>query len=563
MKKKLLLADDSITIQRVVGIIFADEDYQLLTAADGDRAYELALEEKPDLVIADIAMPGKDGFELCRAIKAAESLAATSVLLLPGVFEEFDETRAAEVCADGWLTKPFESQAMIDKVRSLLATPPLRLEVPSPVATPEDDWATTAFDQEWVTPAFEEAAAGGDEETTGAEPVFSTAQEEETTSGEEDNIWSAVSFAEEDLHPAAAAAEDDDLFPEPAGHGEAVSAASDEEDEILAAVGAAAGDAAEESEYAGDFSYLQDENSEPQELSVDTYGDFSFSGEADETEEDADVLELMESDLEEGDVLVEDDETFIDDQADEVAAQSPPATAGFYPTFSETAVVSEEEEILELTENEIVEEEAAEPGESAAVEDGGETLEVEEAAELADEDADAGRLFADDEDEGSVFAAEAEEDAGATADALFDEEVAEPLEVEDVAESEDTARVFTEEAEDDFVSAAETAEDTGESADELFEDEVAQPGDDGNIFAAAFDEEEAEAAESGVSAARVEEQLRALSEEELTALVERVAGPLIEKLAAQLLEKIAWEVVPDLAETMISAEIEKIKQSDR
>jgi len=107
MMKKLLLADDSITIQKVVGIIFATEDFNLTMTNDGDSGFEKALELAPDLVIADISMPGKDGFELCRAIKSEPSLSHTSVLLLPGAFDHFDENKAQEVCADGCLTKRF------------------------------------------------------------------------------------------------------------------------------------------------------------------------------------------------------------------------------------------------------------------------------------------------------------------------------------------------------------------------------------------------------------------------------------------------------------------------
>ena len=84
MMKKLLLADDSITIQKVVGIIFSTEEYQLEMTDDGNSAFNKALEEIPDLVIADISMPGKDGFELCRAIKSEPSLSNSNDLkILP------------------------------------------------------------------------------------------------------------------------------------------------------------------------------------------------------------------------------------------------------------------------------------------------------------------------------------------------------------------------------------------------------------------------------------------------------------------------------------------------
>ena len=86
MSRKLLLADDSITIQKVIQIIFAHEDYELTITDNGDSALTQAHEIKPDLVIADISMPGKNGYELCDAIKQSSDLQDTPVLLLAGSF---------------------------------------------------------------------------------------------------------------------------------------------------------------------------------------------------------------------------------------------------------------------------------------------------------------------------------------------------------------------------------------------------------------------------------------------------------------------------------------------
>jgi CheY-like chemotaxis protein len=121
MPKTLLLADDSVTIQKVVGISFANEDVVLLTVDNGDDAVVRAREARPDLVLADVAMPGKDGYEVCEAIKADPELRHVPVLLLSGTFESFDESRARHVGADGHITKPFEAQALVDRVNELLA----------------------------------------------------------------------------------------------------------------------------------------------------------------------------------------------------------------------------------------------------------------------------------------------------------------------------------------------------------------------------------------------------------------------------------------------------------
>jgi len=197
MMKKLLLADDSITIQKVVGIILSTEEYQLEMTDDGDRAFTKALEDIPDLVIADISMPGKDGFELCRAIKSEPSLSHTSVLLLPGAFDHFDETKAGEVCADGWLTKPFESQALLDKISQLLEAAPVKM---AGIASAEDEELPLETPVE--VPASVTAATVGEEVLglDGLNNVDAVAEAaEDIDEDSPDDIWDAVSFAEEDL----------------------------------------------------------------------------------------------------------------------------------------------------------------------------------------------------------------------------------------------------------------------------------------------------------------------------------------------------------------------------
>ncbi len=121
MPKTLLLADDSVTIQKVVGITFANEDVELVTVDNGDDALVRARQIKPDLVLADIGMPGLDGYALCEAIRQDPDLANTPVLLLTGTFETYDEDRAHEVGASGHISKPFEAQALVDRVLTMIA----------------------------------------------------------------------------------------------------------------------------------------------------------------------------------------------------------------------------------------------------------------------------------------------------------------------------------------------------------------------------------------------------------------------------------------------------------
>jgi CheY-like chemotaxis protein len=118
---KLLLADDSVTIQRVIELTFADEDVQVFAVGDGQQAIERVQAEPPDIVLADVGMPERDGYEVAAFIKGDPALAHIPVLLLTGAFEPIDEVRARAVGCDGVLVKPFEPQMVISRVRDLLS----------------------------------------------------------------------------------------------------------------------------------------------------------------------------------------------------------------------------------------------------------------------------------------------------------------------------------------------------------------------------------------------------------------------------------------------------------
>ncbi len=120
MPKTLLLADDSITIQKVVAITFASEDIRVVSVDNGEDALAKARELKPDVILADVVMPRKNGYELCEAVKSDAGLRSTPVLLLAGTFEAFDEARARQAKADGHIAKPFESGALINRVKELV-----------------------------------------------------------------------------------------------------------------------------------------------------------------------------------------------------------------------------------------------------------------------------------------------------------------------------------------------------------------------------------------------------------------------------------------------------------
>ena len=120
MTQKLRLADDSMTIQRVIELTFSREDIDVVAVSDGEEAIARIQTEKPDIILADIGMPRRSGYEVAAFVKAHPELSHIPVLLLAGAFEPVDEARATEVKCDGVLVKPFEPQHVISRVRELI-----------------------------------------------------------------------------------------------------------------------------------------------------------------------------------------------------------------------------------------------------------------------------------------------------------------------------------------------------------------------------------------------------------------------------------------------------------
>lgn len=122
MSIKLLFADDSVTMQKVIQLTLEDENVDLLFASDGDRAFALAREERPDVVIADVYMPGMDGFQLCEMLKNNPDTAAIPVILISGELENYDPAEGAAAGAVGHITKPFKSGEFIGLIKKYSAS---------------------------------------------------------------------------------------------------------------------------------------------------------------------------------------------------------------------------------------------------------------------------------------------------------------------------------------------------------------------------------------------------------------------------------------------------------
>jgi CheY-like chemotaxis protein len=161
MGKRVLVADDSVTIQTAFAMVFGGQDVELVPARSFDDALGSARRARPSLVIADIGFGARSGYDLCTALKA--EMPTIPVYLLASAHTPFDEARGRQVGADGHFIKPFESQSIIDKVldaiaRGEVAAPAPAAPAPAP-AQPARPAAIAAARP--VAPAPATTPAGG------------------------------------------------------------------------------------------------------------------------------------------------------------------------------------------------------------------------------------------------------------------------------------------------------------------------------------------------------------------------------------------------------------------
>src|ERR1700741_1016037 len=148
MPKKILLADDSITIQKVVELTFSDGDSEGTAVNNGAKAVAKRGEMRPDIILSDIIMPEKNGYEVCEYVKSHPEYRNIPVVLLTGTFEPFDPDRAEKAGCDAVVTKPFESQSLIHKVEELIAQAQSGGgPAPAPAAPPQAEAASPWMDE--------------------------------------------------------------------------------------------------------------------------------------------------------------------------------------------------------------------------------------------------------------------------------------------------------------------------------------------------------------------------------------------------------------------------------
>ncbi|MCU7877693.1 MAG: response regulator [Candidatus Thiodiazotropha sp. (ex Lucinoma borealis)] len=120
MPKKILIVDDEPNIVLSVEYLMKREGYQVATANDGQTALELLSETIPDLLILDVMMPRKNGFEVCSEIRADPTLSGLPILMLSAKGREAEVKKGVSLGADAYITKPFSTHDLVNMVNKLL-----------------------------------------------------------------------------------------------------------------------------------------------------------------------------------------------------------------------------------------------------------------------------------------------------------------------------------------------------------------------------------------------------------------------------------------------------------
>lgn len=121
MAKKILLVEDDPSVLRAISFILEKEGYQVLTAVNGLEGLRKVKEEKPDLLILDVMLPGLDGFEVCHRLRAETQTAQLPILMLSAKGQAADKAMGLQVGANEYLTKPVERSVLLSTIETLLA----------------------------------------------------------------------------------------------------------------------------------------------------------------------------------------------------------------------------------------------------------------------------------------------------------------------------------------------------------------------------------------------------------------------------------------------------------
>jgi CheY-like chemotaxis protein len=171
----LLLADDSLTTHRVMELTFAGQGIRVMAVADGEQALDRMRTDRPDILMAEVALPSVDGYRLSEHVRSTPVLADVPVLLLTGAFDVVDEARVSASGASGIIIKPFEPEVVIKRVKDLLGISPKEQDSSSTRLVTSDEPPTA------VAPDIAPEAAGSSAPTTtppAASPAIAAAARE-------------------------------------------------------------------------------------------------------------------------------------------------------------------------------------------------------------------------------------------------------------------------------------------------------------------------------------------------------------------------------------------------
>ena len=119
-KKRILIVDDEPDLLETIQINLEIEGYECLVAYDGFRGFERARQEKPDLIILDVMLPGMNGYKVCRLLKFDEKFKHIPIIMLTAEAQEKDRLTGKETGADFYMTKPFSADKLLEKVKEYL-----------------------------------------------------------------------------------------------------------------------------------------------------------------------------------------------------------------------------------------------------------------------------------------------------------------------------------------------------------------------------------------------------------------------------------------------------------
>ncbi len=542
MGKKVLLADDSATIQKLVEMALSETDFELKAVSNGKQAVESFASFRPDVILADAIMPHMDGYEVCAHVKQTPELADVPVVLLTGRFQPFDEARAQEAAIDKRLVKPFSQEQLVALIEELAGGSAAPAEAPEPAAAeppmaeppmpPISGDETVQFRPEELTANAQtmadmnvDAPSLSDfdlEEETEEEPAGNLDETQPTAepleTDEADDI--TLDLSTEDLDETETLLEDesalsaDDL--EEVGEEEPLDELSVEDLEEVAEP------IEEDDSLAGE---LADDELEAVDEGPDQALDQPIA------EEDLEPVGALEEDALEPEPLSDDDLAL---DFEPVHAETDPLEPA-----SEPADETDDLEVVEIDEP-LFTDEAGEALDTEPVDDPlTETALAEEG-----EDIDTEPVAAPPMDVSDLEEPDWEEPPPGEDDLTLEEDI-EPWS----ADEEDAPSELDGEEQLALVSedAPMLSFDEGEA-----ETEPANPAAEAELAATPASPEP-----NGSDAA----EAPPLTEEQLNVLADRVAEKVIAKLGSTAVRDIAWNVVPELAEAMIKKRIYELEQA--